>query len=294
MAEHTRVGFIGLGAMGSGLAGRVLEAGYPLGVYNRTAERAAPLVARGAWQAGTPAELAAASEVVITMLADPAAVRDILARPDGVLAGARTDLTLIEMTTVGPLDARATVELARERGVRVLHASVLGPPSAAAAGTVTILAGGDSALIEVQRPLLRTMASTIMSFPSNEQGCALKVASNALLLTSLQAVGEAVGLAEGWGIPKDQLLHFFGDSAVVPQATKGRLAQMYDPHAAVHFALSLGRKDLSLAAAAAYEVGMATPVISAALQTFSLALRDHGSEDIARIAGFLDEQRMAR
>src|SRR5579875_2450457 len=142
MAEHTRVGFIGLGAMGSGLAGRVLAVGYPLGVYNRTAERAAPLVARGSWQAGTPAELAEASEVVITMLADPAAVHDVLARSDGVLAGARADLTLIEMTTVGPLDARATVELAHERGVRVLHAAVLGPPSAAAAGTVTVLAGG--------------------------------------------------------------------------------------------------------------------------------------------------------
>src|SRR5579875_1183796 len=148
MAQQIRVGFIGLGAMGSGMAGRIREAGYPLTVYNRTKARTAPLAEKGARVAATPREVAEASDTVITMLADPAVVRAVLNGPDGVLAGAHEGMTLLEMSTVGPMDARHTQEQAQQRGVQVVQAAVLGPPSAAAQGTLTILAGGDQHLVE--------------------------------------------------------------------------------------------------------------------------------------------------
>ena len=289
MDEQTRVGFIGLGTMGSGMAGRVLQGGYPLAVYNRSRERAASLGARGAVIAATPRELAERSDVLITMLADPAAVRAVLSGPDGVLAGARDGQVLIEMSTVGPAEARDTIERAAARGVGVIHAPVLGPPHAAAEGTLTILAGGDTQRIELYRPLLATMGGTIVTLDDNEQACALKLATNALLLASLQLVGEAVGLATGWGIPREQVLAFLGGSPMVPPPVKARIASMYAEDARVDFSLALGRKDLWLATAAAYEVGAATPIIAAALETYSLAMRDHRDEDIARIAGFLAE-----
>src|SRR5579872_4115223 len=110
MEQQARVGFIGLGAMGARMAVRVLDAGYPLTVYNRTATRAVPLVQHGASLAGSPREVAARCGVVITMLADPAAVQAVLGGPDGLLAGAHGDLVLVDMSTVGPEDARRVVE----------------------------------------------------------------------------------------------------------------------------------------------------------------------------------------
>ena len=287
MAEQTRVGFIGLGSMGSGMAGRVLDNGYPLTVYNRSLGRTTSLAARGAAVAATPRELAERSDVLITMLADPAAVRAVLGGPDGILAGVRDGQLLVDMSTVGPAEARDTIERAAARGLAVLHAPVLGPPSAAAEGNLTILAGGDAQRIEAQRPLLSAMGGTIVVLETNEQACALKLAMNAMLLASLQLTGEAVALATGWGIPRDQVLAFFGGSPLLSAPVKARIGAMYETDGAVNFSLALGRKDLWLAAAAAYEAGAPTPIIAAALETYSLAMRDHQNEDIARIAGFL-------
>lgn len=292
MAGQTRVGFIGLGSMGSGMAGRVLDGGYPLTVYNRTRERAAALAARGAAVAATPRELAERSDVLITMLADPAAVRAVLGGPDGILAGARDGQVLVEMSTVGPAEARGTIERAAAHGLAVIHAPVLGPPSAAAEGGLTILAGGGAQRIEAQRPLLSTMGGTIVILETNEQACALKLAMNAMLLASLQLTGEAVALATGWGIPRQQVLAFFGGSPLLSAPVKARIGAMYETGAPANFSLALGRKDLWLAAAAAYEVGASTPIIAAALETYSLAMRDHRNEDIARIAGFLADMAM--
>lgn len=289
MAERTRVGFIGLGSMGAGMAGRVLQGGYPLTVFNRTRTRSAALSELGASVASTPREAAEASDVLILMLADPSAVRAILEGPDGALAGLRAGDVIVEMSTVGPADARDEVARAGAQAVRVLHAPVLGPPIAAADGTLTILAGGERQLFEQVRPLLSTMARSIVPLASNEQACALKLAANAVLLTSLQTFGEAVDLATRWGIPREQVLAFLSENPSVPPTVRARIPAMFTADAPVNFALELGRKDLWLAVAAAYESGSAAPLIAAALETYTLAMRDHQSEDIARIAGFLSE-----
>ena len=228
------------------------------------------------------------------MLSDPAAVRAVCRVQPAFLPERTEGLVFIDMSTVGPSDARDTVEQAAPYGVRVLHASVLGPPSLAAEGKLTILVGGDAQLISTCRPLLSTMSTAIQIFATNEQACALKLASNLQQLGALQLFGEAMAVATGWGIPRQSVVEFFQESAVVAPPVKARFDAMYDPSTPTNFAVELGRKDLWLAANAAYEVGAAVPLVATALETYSLAMREHRFEDIARIAGFLAEMSTPR
>ena len=289
MAELTHVGFIGLGGMGSRMAANVLKGGYRLVIYNRTRERTENLERHGATVAESPREVAARSDVVITMLSDPDAVRTVLEGDAGILAGARAGLVYMDMSTVGPADARATVAQAEPHGVRVIHAPVLGSLGPAEEGELVILAGGDRDVVEAQRPLLQTMGKTIRYMGSNEQACVTKLAVNIMLAGSLQLFGEAVALATRWGLSHEQALEAIGASPAVSEAVKARMSTMYAPDAPTDFPLRLARKDLYLALVAGYEKGAGLPLVSVATETFTMALRHHGTEDVGRIAAFIDE-----
>ena len=284
-----RVGFIGLGAMGTRMAANILKGGYPLAVYSRTPPAVEALARSGAVVAETPRDLARRSGVVITMVSDPDAVRMLTAGPDGLFAGARAGLVWIEMSTVGPADARRAVEAAAAHGVRVLHAPVLGSLDPAEKGELVILAGGDEKLVRHHEPLLRTMGKSVTFLGPNERPCALKLAVNLNLAASLQLFGESIALVTRWGIPRDQAVGIIGGSAVVSAATKGRLGALYDSAAPTSFSLRLARKDLGLAVMAGYEVGASLPLVATALETFTMAAHDHGDEDIAAIVTFIDE-----
>lgn len=289
MAVKDHVGFIGLGAMGARMAANVLDAGYTLTVYNRDREKTRDLAARGAAVAESPRDLAARSDVALLMLSDPAAVCAVMLGDEGVLAGARDGLALVDMSTVGPADALAVVEAARARGVQAVNAPVLGTLGPAAKGELLILAGGAEDTVERVRPVLETMGKTVRYLGSNERACAAKLAANLLLAGSLQLFGEAVALTTRWGLPREQALELLGGTAVVSPALKGKMPAMYDPGAAVDFSLRLARKDLWLALGAAYEKGAAMPLAATALETFTLAMGAHGDEDASRIAAYIDD-----
>jgi 3-hydroxyisobutyrate dehydrogenase-like beta-hydroxyacid dehydrogenase len=291
MAEGgtTRVGFIGLGAMGSRMAANVLKGGYTLTVYNRSAAAAEALAGRAATVAESPRDLAQRSDVVITMVSDPAAVRAISGGPDGLLAGAHAGLVWIDMSTIGPSDARRAVEEAAGRQVQVVHAPVLGSLAPAEKGELLILAGGDESVVKSQEPLLRTMGNSVIYLGPNERPCALKIALNLNLAASLQLLGESLALVTRWGIPREQAVEIIGGSALVSAATKGRLKSLYDPATPASFTLRLARKDLWLAVTAGYEAGASMPLTAAALETFTMATGAHGDEEIALIAAFIDE-----
>ncbi len=287
--EKARVGFIGLGGMGSRMAANILKGGYPLTVYNRSARGTEALVTRGATAAETPRDVAARSDVVVTMVSDPAVVRAVVSGDDGLLAGAREGLVWIDMTTVGPADARWAVDEAASRGVRVAHAPVMGSLEPAEKGELTVLAGGDEEVVTRYEPLLRTMGKSVTYLGPNERPCALKLAVNLNIAASLQLLGESIALVTRWGVPREQAMEIIGGSPAVSQASKGRLAALYDPEAPASFSLRLARKDLWLAAAAGYDVGASLPLTAAALETFTMATGTHGDEDVARIAAFIDE-----
>ena len=140
-----RIGFIGMGAMGSRMARRLLAAGYPLTVYNRTPEKAQPLVAQGARVAATPQTLAGGSDIILLSLADDAAVESLVLGRDGIVAAARPGTICVDTSTIAPATSRTIAEAARQNAVAVLDAPVSGSVAQVEAGTLRICVGGDAA-----------------------------------------------------------------------------------------------------------------------------------------------------
>ncbi|SDL25462.1 3-hydroxyisobutyrate dehydrogenase [Streptomyces indicus] len=246
--------------MGAPMAGRLLAAGHPLTVWNRTASRAAPLVARGARLAASPAEAVRDADVVLTMLATPEAVREIARQIGPAL---RPGAHWVELSTVGP-------ELVREvaaglpKEVALVDAPVLGSTDKARAGTLGLLAGGDADAVE---PVLSALGTVTRTGPSGT-GAALKLVVNTAVLGGVALVGEAMRLADALGVPEETAKAALGRSALggaVPRAFAED----------VHFAVELAVKDAGLATSVAH-----LPALEAVREHFA-AHPDLAHEDIA-------------
>lgn len=257
----TTVAFIGLGAMGSRMASRLLDAGHDLVVWNRTPEKASELVARGAAAAESPAQATRRAELVITMLADPAALRKVTEGPEGVLAGATAGTTLAEMSTVGPAAVMRLAAMLPD-GVGLLDAPVLGSLPEAESGSLRIFVGGPEPLAQRWMPLLAGLGSP-MHVGSLGAGAAAKLVANSTLFGVLAVLGEALALAEGLGLPRDVAFEVLSATPVGAQADRRRPA-VESGRFPPRFTLSLARKDVDLLAAAAESAGLDLPVAAAA------------------------------
>ncbi|HVL34648.1 MAG TPA: NAD(P)-dependent oxidoreductase [Burkholderiales bacterium] len=245
------VGFIGLGQMGRAMAGRLLEAGHRLTVYNRSAAAAQAFAGR-ARVATAPSE-AAACEVVITMLADDAALEAVWLAPRLQPAGVH-----LNMASVSLAMAR---ELAALQGAAYVSAPVFGRPPAAAKGELDIVAGGPAAALERGEPLLRALARQIFVVGADpQQANAVKIARNFLLATVIESLGEALELARRSGVAPGRFLEIITATSLGAPAYRnyGKLMveRAYEP---AQFAMTLGLKDVELALAAAREAGAALP-----------------------------------
>lgn len=281
------VAVVGLGAMGSRIARRLLEAGHDLRVWNRTAEKAAPLVEAGAVAAATPAEAAARAEVVLTMVADPAALRDVTEGAEGVAAGMGEGATVIEMSTVGPDAVRRLGSVLGGRA-GLLDAPVLGSRSEAEAGTLTVFVGGPEELVARWTPLLSVLGSPLHVGPLGS-GAAAKLVANTTLVGTIGVLGEALSLAEGLGLPREKAFEVLAATPLAAQAERRREpveSGEYPPR----FALYLARKDAELVASAAREAGVDLRLTEAArswladAEEAGLGDRDY-SAVLARILG---------
>src|SRR5258706_14960931 len=174
------LGFLGLGAMGSRLAMRLLKAGYPLTVYDRTQEKTQPLEQLGARAAATPAEVAATSTVVFSSLADDAAVEAVLQGPDGAFAGAHPGTTFIEMSTILPTTSRALAAAAHARGMHLLDVAISGSTPLVEAGAITLLGGGGGGGGERSLPLLPALRARCFFIGPSGVGTAIEVVVNAV------------------------------------------------------------------------------------------------------------------
>jgi 3-hydroxyisobutyrate dehydrogenase len=211
-AQAQRVGFIGLGIMGSRMAANVARAGFPLTVWNRTREKAEQWAhAHGGTVADTPAAVAAASEVVITMVVDGAQVESVLLGPEGVAEGATGDDVLcVDMSTIGPADARRIGAGLADRGIAFVDAPVTGSSPRAQDGTLTIMAGGNERDFERARPLFEAMGETIVYVGELGQGQMVKLINNAVAAVNTAVVGEALLVGERAGVDLDALERVVG------------------------------------------------------------------------------------
>ncbi|HEV8142038.1 MAG TPA: NAD(P)-dependent oxidoreductase [Methylomirabilota bacterium] len=254
--------FVGLGAMGSRLAKRLLDAGYTVTGYNRTAEKARALVDSGMKLATTPREAAAAADVVFTMVTDNDALRAVSYGADGVLAGLRGGATLVEMSTVGPDVTRELGEAIAARGAIMLDAPVSGSTVSVEQGVASIQVGGDAAALERVRPYLAVMGPNgITHVGPLGIAKAMKVATNLGVAVQILAFCEAVALAEKSGITREAAVEALMRSVIASPLVKYRgpfvLGKMAEH---VSFPVPMIQKDLQLALDQARAVGVPLPL----------------------------------
>jgi 3-hydroxyisobutyrate dehydrogenase-like beta-hydroxyacid dehydrogenase len=278
----TRVAVIGLGAMGSRIARRLLDAGHELTVWNRTRARAE---AFGAPVAETPADAAGGVDVVITMVADPEALRNVTEGPDGVAAGARGGTTVIEMSTVGP---DAVARLRSLLRTDLLDAPVLGSVSEADGGTLSIFVGGDEAVFEERRDVLETLGAPMYVGPSGA-GAAAKLIANTTLIGTIGVLGEALALGEGLGLPRERVFEVLAKTPLAEQAARRRgpfERGDYPPR----FPLRLARKDADLVG----ETGLDLRLVAAARSWLAEAETRDRDLDYAAVLAWIVERATRR
>jgi 3-hydroxyisobutyrate dehydrogenase len=282
-----RVAFCGLGGMGRPMATRLLDAGIELTVWNRSPGPAEELERLGASVAAAPSAAADGAAVAITMLADDAAVRQVVAGPDGLFEGATAGTVVVDMSTVSPETSRSLADLASE-GVDVLDAPVKGGPAKAAAGELKILVGGPEEAFERAGPILSHLGSTRRLGP-NGAGAAAKLLNNYAVITLVSVMGEALMLAEALGIERNAALEILGGTPLAktvedqwPRASGAAPAS---------FPMRLAAKDLRLAVDAGRRDGRPLPLAEEAVARLDRALEAGlGDEDQARVVSvFMDD-----
>jgi len=271
-----RYGFIGLGNLGAPLAGSLLRAGFALTVYDRNANAAAPLLADGAHWANSPKAVAERSDAVITCLPSPVISEQVLAGSDGILAGLRPGGAWIEMSTLGRDEILRLAAKAAEKGVDTLEAPVTGGVHRAAAGEITVLAGGDPALFEMHRPALAAMGGEIFHMGPLGSAAVIKVITNMLAFIHLVAVGDALMLAKRGGLDLAQAFHAIkassGNSFVHETESQLILNGSYN----VNFTMDLAVKDLGFALAFGRDFGVPLDLADLTMQTFLRAREAYG------------------
>ncbi len=287
--KNLRVGFLGLGTMGAGMARRLLKAGYGLSVYNRNVEKTVAFSVEGARVAESPEEAARGSDVVISMLADDVASRAVWFGEKGALSGAEAGAVLIECGTVSVSWIRELGDAAEGRGCRLLDAPVTGTKPHAANGELTFLVGGDGESLEKVRPLLAAMSKEIVHLGPLGSGAALKLVNNFLCGVQAAAFAEANALVHRAGLDAAKALPVLLNGAPgspVVKTVAGRHANRdYSPN----FQLRLMAKDLAYAIAEGKRHGVGLPSAVTALNTFSRAINaELGDQDMAAVIKFLE------
>ena len=267
-----RVGFIGTGLMGRAMSLVLLKAGFPLTVWNRTPGKADEVLKAGAAWAGSPAEVAAASDAVITMVTDSTASEQVICGPNGVLESARPGLSLVDMSSIAPEMSRTLAGRARERGVSMLDAPVTGNPKVAAAGKLGIMVAGPEETFERCRPIFEAMAAKIVYVgPENGLGTTLKLINNLILGVAIQASAEALVLAAKAGIDPRKVMEITSVGGARTGAMETRGPWMVERNFDPHFSANNMYKDLSNAMKLADGCGAVLPTAAISLEMLRAA-----------------------
>jgi 3-hydroxyisobutyrate dehydrogenase/2-hydroxy-3-oxopropionate reductase len=289
-----RVSVLGTGAMGAAMARRLSEAGFETAVWNRTPERASRVAAQTGARLATTAAQAADADVVITMLADRAAVQDVFRRSDGLLKGVRPGLVICDMSTVEPEVSQELAPDVRQLGADLIDAPVSGSVSLVEQGGLTIMAGGDPGTLDRARPVLGALASRIFHLGAIGTGAAMKLAVNTVVHGLNQALSEALVMAETAGVDRALAYDVFEASAAgAPFVKYKRDAFEHPDTAPVAFRLALVQKDLELILAFARRLGVPVAQAEANLRAVDDAVAQFAERDMSALAENLRRQRSA-
>jgi 3-hydroxyisobutyrate dehydrogenase-like beta-hydroxyacid dehydrogenase len=268
--EIERVGFAGLGAMGAGIAQRLLDAGYDVVGWNRTKEKAQPLLDAGMGWADTPRELAASVDVLFTMLTNTAAVEAIADGADGVLAGLGEGTIWADSSTIAPDASVALAERVRATGASFLDCPVSGSPATLAAGQMSVMVGGDRAAFEHVEEVLRAIGPKVTYIGPSGHAILTKVAINLALVVSVTALAEGLALAEKAGVDRTAAVDAVLGS-VIASPVVGYRAPLLIDDTDVFADVELQQKDLVLAQDLARRLGMAVPTCAATSEMLNAA-----------------------
>ena len=282
-ADQTKLGFIGVGAMGSRLVRRLRDHGYAVGVYDRNQEAAEAVRQYGASVASSPAMVAQSADVILSCLTNDDAVRSVYVEADGVLSVARQGQVVIEMSTVSPKTSREVHAAGTNRGVNVLDVAISGSTPAVEQGTITLLAGGDPEVFQAAEPIFRAIASQYFLMGPSGAGTSMKLVVNTILGISMQAIAEGIALGEAEGLGRQRLLNVLAQTAVIPPAHKGKLSKAEQNDYSPQFGVALMNKDFRLILDTAKASDLRLPATTAAYEVNSAAMEADPASDISSV-----------
>ena len=272
------MGLIGLGNMGTAIAERLLDAGYPLVVHNRSRAKAGALENRGAAVADTPADLVAQAEVVITSLPNDDALEAVA---EQVVDAARPGAILVDVSTVSPEASARIASRAEPAGVAYLRAPVSGNPGVVRAGNLSFIISGESDVLERARPVLLAIGPTINHVGEAEQARVVKLAINLMIAVLAQVMSEALVLGEASGVSREALLEVMGSSAAGAPFVKYKTEPLLRDDYSATFTTALMEKDIDLMLDAAEEAGLELPVASEMKRIVRAAIdAGYGDDDL--------------
>ena len=285
MMTKLRIAFLGLGIMGSGMARRLLGAGFPLTVYNRTLEKTNPFSAAGAAVGDSPREVAANADVIIAMVADDPASRTLWLDPEeGALGAAGPGTIIIESSTLTVGWVRELAAAVEARGCEFIDAPVTGSKSHAAAGELNFLVGGHAVTLEKVRPVLAAMGRSVTHLGPAGSGALVKLINNFVCGVEIAALAEALAMIERSGLDRAKALAVLADGAPGSPLFKAVAARMTAPDYTPNFMLRLMAKDLAYAAKEGDGLSVPIATGAAALEVFERALKAGlGEKDIAAV-----------
>jgi len=274
-----RIGFIGLGIMGGGMARNLLRAGFPLQVWNRTRSRTEPLVAEGATAADNPAALAAANDIIITCVSDTPDVEAVILGEEGVIAGVRPGALVIDMSTISPQATVAIGDRLAERDVHMLDAPISGGSEGAARGTLSIMVGGDEPDVARARPVFEAMGKTITHVGARGSGQTVKLVNQILVVGNTLAMCEALLLAQAGGVDLQKAYEAVSPGAAGSWMFTNRAPQILRRDWKPGFTINLQQKDVRLVLQTADELGVPLPATSLIFNLYrTLQARGLGEE----------------
>jgi 3-hydroxyisobutyrate dehydrogenase-like beta-hydroxyacid dehydrogenase len=286
-----KIAYLGMGTMGCGMTANLLKAGYPVTVWNRTPERCAAFVGKGARQAGTVAEAAADADLIMYCLSDDAAVEDLVWGVGGLLSAVQAGQVVVDMTTVHPDTSRKSAAAYAAKGVRFLEAPVFGSKNEAANAGLWIVAGGDRDLYDELLPVLQALSETTHYMGGTGMGTSMKLVGNLVVAAQLEALGEAMVLATKAGLDPVDVLGVLHVTDFKSPIFDGVGNMLIHRDFEKHFALKLMLKDANLISRFAQDLNVPTPAAAAIRENIKAAVnRGWGEQNASALIRNLEEQ----